>query len=130
MSAFRTHAPIRLWSLRRNKKLRPRNRLDIHGNTPATKAYGTLDKRFSIRGKYPQIRYFRINAGIRTEIAAQPLRPDIAGPPHVFVLAGLAIGPLPAVSDRAVKYAAKERDLVEKQAFYGVQGGHEIEAGA
>ena len=63
-------------------------------------------------------------------MTAQPLRSDIAYPLHEFVLAGLAIGSLPAIPDRAVEYALKERDVVEKQTFRGVQGGHEFESSA
>src|SRR5437879_6132634 len=63
-------------------------------------------------------------------MAAQPSRPDIAYPAPVFMLAGLATGCFPAVLDRAVTHSPEERDLVEKQTFRSVQGGHEIETGA
>ena len=48
----------------------------------------------------------------------------------IFVLAGLAIGRFPAISDGAVEHPPKERDLVEQQAFRGVQVRHELESGA
>src|ERR1700722_11967380 len=129
-SVSRTRAPSGDRPLRRDKKLRPRNRLDIHRNAPPTKRDGALDKRLGVGAKYPQIRYFCLDADIRAEMAAQPLRPDIADPPPEFVLAGLAISGLPVISDGAVKYPPEERDLVEKQALGGVQVGHEIEPGA
>ena len=52
-------------------------------------------------------------------MAAQPLRPDVAGPWHEFMLTGLAIGALPAVADRAAaEDQTEERYLVVEQAFH------------
>lgn len=102
--------------------------MDIHRNSVSTKGDGALNKRLSIRGKYPQIRYFRIYAEISPKVVAQSLWSDIAYTPHVFVLTSFATGPLPAIPDGAVKYTLEEWNLVIKQAFCGVQGSHEIES--
>src|ERR1700682_5556872 len=63
-------------------------------------------------------------------MAAQPLRPDIANPPPIFVLAGLPIGALPAIPDGAVEHAAEKGYFVEQQALHGVKGSHELKSSA
>src|SRR3977135_3862779 len=104
---FQTRAADRR-SLCGDKKPGPRNRLDIHRYAAATKRNDPFDEGFSIGGEYPQIRYPCVDADVRAEMAAQPLRPDLAGPPPEFMFAGLAIGSLPVISDGAVEYAAEE----------------------
>src|ERR1035438_3252720 len=99
-SIFQARAPSGRGLLRSDKKLRLWNRLDIHRNAPATKRDGALDEGFGVGGKHPQIRYPCIDADIFAEMTAQSLRPDIADPPPVFMLAGLAIGAFPAIFDR------------------------------
>ena len=55
-ASFRTRDPSACRSLRRHKKLRFWNWLDIHRNAPATKRDRVLDEGLSIRGNHPQIR--------------------------------------------------------------------------
>ena len=113
-----------------NKKLGFWSRVDVHRYPSSTKRYRVLDKGLGIRGKYLQIGQFRVDTNIGAEVGSQPHRPDIAGPLPVFVLAGLAIGSLPAIFDRAIKYLSEEGDLVVENTLHCVQRRHVLEPGA
>src|SRR5689334_4235816 len=89
-----------------------------------------LDERFSIRGNHLQIRDLRLSENIRAEMTAQAGRPDVSDPVEILVLAGLAVGALPAIADHGAEHAAEEGHLITQQAFDDMERSHEFETRA
>src|SRR5215471_4076007 len=87
-----------------NEQLRLRNRLNVHGDPLPAERDRMFDEGFSIGRYHLQIGEFCVRTDLGPEIPPQPLRPDIAAAVKEFVFAGLAIGALPAIADRAVEH--------------------------
>src|SRR5665213_3671325 len=113
-----------------NKKRLVRNWLNVDRNASTTEGNAMLDKGFGVSRQHSQIRDSCIGADVRSEMPPQPGRPDIANSFHVFVFAGFAAGPFPAIADGTVKHLAEKRNLVIEQALDRMQRGHELETRA